>query len=159
MFMTTNQLAPPELVLIFLAGVLAWTFSEYMLHRFIFHFNAKSDLGKKAVFLFHGVHHDQPQDPTRLLFPPLPGLILFMGLYYLYSLVVPERYIMTFMASFLVGYLCYDYIHYATHHMKMSGKIGQFLKKYHLKHHFKHENLKYGVSNPLWDLIFGTFGD
>ncbi|TDJ05378.1 MAG: fatty acid hydroxylase [Deltaproteobacteria bacterium] len=156
---TSNGLGIGETVLTSLAGLLVWTFSEYMLHRYLFHFHAKSKLGQKVVFLFHGIHHDQPQDPTRLLFPPLAGFLLFMGLYFLYALVVPERYIVTFMAAFLAGYLCYDYIHYATHHMKMSGKIGQFLKKYHLKHHFKHENMKFGVSNPLWDLVFGTFGD
>ena len=156
---SANQLGLIEIILTILSGLLVWTFSEYLLHRYLFHFDAKYKIGKKLVFLFHGIHHDQPQDPTRLLFPPLAGLILFMVLYFLYSLVVPERYIMTFMAAFLVGYLCYDYIHYATHHMKMSGKVGQYLKKYHLKHHFKHENLKFGVSNPLWDLVFGTFGD
>jgi len=110
---SSNGLGIKEAVLTSLSGLLVWTFSEYILHRFLFHYSAKSKFGQKLVFLFHGIHHDQPRDPTRLLFPPLAGFIVFMGLYYLYALVVPKQYIMTFMAAFLVGYLCYDYIHYA----------------------------------------------
>ena len=46
----------------FLAGLFIWTFTEYMLHRFIFHFEPSSDWGKQLHFIFHGVHHDYPND-------------------------------------------------------------------------------------------------
>ena len=44
------------------AGIFIWTFIEYVLHKYIFHFEAKSEFGKKIHFIFHGVHHDYPSD-------------------------------------------------------------------------------------------------
>ncbi len=64
-----------------------------------------------------------------------------------------------FFASFMIGYLCYDYIHYATHHFPMTSKAGRFLKVYHLKHHHQHVPGRFGVSSPLWDLLLGSTGE
>jgi sterol desaturase/sphingolipid hydroxylase (fatty acid hydroxylase superfamily) len=38
----------------------------------------------------------------------------------------------------------------------MKGRIGSFLRAYHLRHHYEDESTAYGVSNPLWDYIFRT---
>lgn len=145
-----------EFIILFFASLLLWTFVEYVLHRYVFHWNAKSRAGKYLVYLFHGLHHDDPQDPTRLVMPPVPALIYVIILWSIFSLVFPVKYIDVIMAFFLVGYLCYDYIHYATHHFPMTSKFGRYLRKYHLKHHFSGEKSKYGVSSPLWDYIFKT---
>ncbi len=56
----------------------------------------------------------------------------------------------------MLGYLIYDITHYATHHFTMRRGIFKFLKRYHLKHHYKTPDLRYGVSSPLWDWVFGT---
>jgi sterol desaturase/sphingolipid hydroxylase (fatty acid hydroxylase superfamily) len=143
-------------LLIGFGALLAWTLFEYVLHRYLFHYPAKSRLGKYLVFLFHGLHHDDPNDPTRLVFPPVPAILIVLGVYGLFSLIIPFFYLNAFMAFFLIGYLCYDYIHYATHHFPMTGKVGRYLKKFHLQHHFKKERARYGVSSPLWDYVFGT---
>ncbi len=45
----------------FLIGLFLWTLAEYTLHRFVFHFPAKSPRGQRITFLFHGIHHAQPQ--------------------------------------------------------------------------------------------------
>jgi sterol desaturase/sphingolipid hydroxylase (fatty acid hydroxylase superfamily) len=50
----------------------------------------------------------------------------------------------------------YDSIHYATHHFTMRSGIGKFLKEYHLRHHYHDDHTAYGVSSPLWDVVFGT---
>jgi sterol desaturase/sphingolipid hydroxylase (fatty acid hydroxylase superfamily) len=137
-------------------GLVVWTFTEYILHRFVFHMPTIGPLTERFVFLFHGLHHDDPDDPTRLVMPPVPAILIVGLLYAFFSLMVPERYMQVFMAFFIVGYLCYDYIHYATHHFKMTSKVGRYLKKFHLQHHYRHEKAKYGVSSPLWDYIFRT---
>jgi sterol desaturase/sphingolipid hydroxylase (fatty acid hydroxylase superfamily) len=137
-------------------GLLVWTLTEYVLHRVVFHWNSPWKWGQYLVFLFHGLHHDDPNDPTRLVFPPVPAIAIVLCLYALFALVVPAMFLEAFMAYFLIGYLCYDYIHYATHHFKMTSVVGRYLRKYHLQHHFSKEESKYGVSNPLWDYIFGT---
>lgn len=153
---TLKEVNANEFALLFFFSMLLWTFTEYVLHRFVFHWNAKSRAGKYLVFLFHGLHHDDPQDPTRLVMPPVPALIYVVILWSIFSLVFPVKYIDVIMAYFLVGYLCYDYIHYATHHFAMTSKIGKYLRKYHLKHHYSGERSKYGVSSPLWDYVFRT---
>lgn len=145
-----------EFALLLLAGLLLWTITEYVLHRFVFHWKAKSRAGKYFVFLFHGLHHDDPQDPTRLVMPPVPAILIVSFLWMIFGAVFPAKYIDVLMAYFLIGYLCYDYIHYATHHFAMTSTLGRYLRKYHLQHHYAGEQSKYGVSSPLWDYIFQT---
>ncbi len=55
----------------FLLGLLVWSFTEYILHRFLFHFIPKSSWGSRLHFIFHGVHHDYPNDAKRLVMPPI----------------------------------------------------------------------------------------
>ncbi len=138
------------------AGVFLWTLTEYALHRFVFHYHPKSQLGGKIHFLFHGIHHDYPNDSTRLVMPPvvsLPLALLFGGLFWM--IFGPTYFAPTF-AGYLVGYLCYDMIHYATHHFSLKSQVGLWLKHHHMKHHFQNEDRGYGVSTPLWDYVFGT---
>lgn len=149
-------LSLPQMITWAMVGLLVWTITEYAVHRYLFHFPAKSKFAKRMVFLFHGIHHDQPDDATRLVMPPFPAIILMALLYSFFSLIIPAEFMEAFMAFFVIGYLCYDYIHYATHHFPMTSTVGRYLRKYHLRHHHAKEESKYGVSNPLWDYILGT---
>src|SRR6266446_10400705 len=55
---------------LFLFGVLVWTLLEYIIHRYVFHYEPRSRLGKQLHFVVHGVHHDYPNDAKRLVMPP-----------------------------------------------------------------------------------------
>ena len=69
---------------LFLAGLLIWTFSEYWLHRTVFHWEPDHPLGSRLHFIMHGVHHEHPNDPLRLVMPPavsIPLAALFFGLF------------------------------------------------------------------------------
>lgn len=151
-----KQLNASEFVSWFFIAFIVWTFTEYAVHRFLFHYPAKSKFGKRIIYLFHGIHHDEPDDKTRLVMPPLPAVILMSILFVIFNLIIPGRYLEVFMGFFIVGYLCYDYIHYGTHHWPMKSKAAQYVRKFHLRHHHSKEASKYGVSNPLWDYIFNT---
>jgi len=140
---------------LFALGVLIWTLVEYVMHRCLFHYEPKSRFGKRLHFLVHGAHHDYPQDAARLVAPPSFSLPV-AAVFYLLFLGVFGRLAPAPFAGFLFGYLCYDMIHYATHHFSMKSRIGLWLKQYHLRHHYKDDHHGYGVSNPLWDYIFGT---
>ncbi len=154
---TTFNLGFTQIALTFIAAFFVWTLSEYLLHRYLFHFPAKSNFGKRFVFLFHGLHHDEPNDPTRLVMPPVPAFLFISLFYFLFKAIIPMTYLHVFMGFFLIGYLCYDYIHYATHHFPMKSKVGKFLKRHHISHHNRFHDAKYGVSTPLWDYILGTY--
>ena len=154
--LTVNDLSVVEFLLWGSLGLFVWTLTEYTLHRYMFHWNPSHAWGKRFVFLFHGLHHDDPNDPTRLVMPPVPALLIMYLLWKFFGLFVAAEGLNAFMAWFIVGYLIYDYIHFATHHFKMSSKVGRYLKKWHIRHHFAHEKARYGVSSPLWDYIFRT---
>ena len=47
-------------------------------------------------------------------------------------------------------------IHYATHYFAMRSGVLKFLKRYHMQHHYKTPDQRFGVSSPLWDAVFGT---
>lgn len=145
-----------SILVLFMSGVFLWTFIEYFLHRFAFHFPAKSKVGKRIVYLMHGLHHDDPKDPTRLVMPPVPAFIYAIVLFSFFKAVLGQHAVLPFFSGFLLGYLCYDYIHYYVHHFVPTNPVGKYLRKYHLVHHFKDHDAKWGVSSPLWDILLGT---
>jgi len=151
-----HHLPVSQLAALFLPALIVWTLTEYLLHRYLFHFPATSKTGKWLVYLFHGVHHDVPADKTRLVMPPAGAVIVMAFIWLIFSAAVPAPWLEPFCAFFIVGYLVYDYVHYATHHFKMHHPVLQALKHHHMRHHFSAKNAKYGVSSPLWDWVFGT---
>lgn len=145
----------------FVIGLFLWTLAEYTLHRFVFHFQAKSPRGQRITFLFHGIHHAQPQCKTRLVMPPAVGIplaALFYGLFYLVTVVLMKTpyWINPLFSAFLTGYLIYDLGHYAQHHLPMRRGYFRYIKRYHMQHHYKTPNQRFGVSSPIWDFVFGT---
>jgi len=145
----------------FLVGVFVWTFAEYMLHRFLFHYEPKTKRAEKIFFLFHGVHHYQPQAKTRLVMPPvvsIPLALLFYGLFYLIVAVAlgMAHWVGPLFAGFIAGYLVYDMGHYAQHHFPMRKGYLKYIKRYHMQHHYKTPKQRFGVSSPAWDYVFGT---
>jgi len=140
---------------LFAAGILIWSFVEYTVHRWIFHYQPRSKWGQRFHFMLHGVHHDYPNDASRLVMPPIvsaPLAVIFYGLF----LVLFGRYAPAVFAGLLAGYLFYDTLHYATHHFSMKRGLRLWLKKYHMRHHYQDEHAGYGVTSPLWDHLFGT---
>ena len=142
--------------LLFIGGIFAWTFVEYVLHKYVFHFDAKSDFGKKIHFIFHGVHHDYPSDSRRLVMPPSVSIPLAVGFYFLFSYTIGDKSVHPFFAGFIAGYLFYDITHYAIHHFNMHSKLWLAIKNHHMLHHYHDPFKGYGVSSPLWDYIFGS---
>jgi 4-hydroxysphinganine ceramide fatty acyl 2-hydroxylase len=142
---------------LFIFGMVVWSFTEYTLHRFVFHFVPQNDLGKRIHFMFHGVHHDYPNDSTRLVMPPVVSIPLAILFYVLFENILGTHYLPPFFAGFILGYLLYDLSHYAFHHFSLHGKISLYLKQQHMKHHYMNPDSNYGVSSPFWDLVFGTY--
>ena len=147
--------------LCFLGGMIIWTFSEYMLHRFLFHYIPKSKKVERIIFLFHGINHVQPQVKTRLVMPlpvSVPLAALFYGFFWLVfaRLLNAPAWVGPFFSGFIIGYLIYDLMHYAEHHFPMRSGYAKFIKRYHMQHHYKTPNARFGVSVPLWDYVFGT---
>ena len=152
--------SPLYLLPAFATGLIIWTFGEYTMHRFVFHFPARTPTMERITFLFHGVHHAQPSLKTRLVIPPVVSVPLALVFYGLFSLVFTALnaplWIAPTFAGTVTGYLLYDLTHYATHHWPLKWSYLKYLKKHHMLHHFKTENARYGVTSPVWDYVFQT---
>lgn len=144
-------------VLYFIAGLFIWTATEYLLHRYIFHFEPSSKWGQRLHFIFHGVHHDYPKDSKRLVMPPSASIPLATGFYFLFALFfkTPSN-LFAFYPGFITGYLVYDMLHYAMHHYNFKSHLMKKIKQHHMLHHYDDATKGYGVSSALWDIIFGS---
>jgi len=148
-----------EFIGLFIFALFFWTFAEYILHRYLFHWINENEYVKRFHFIMHGSHHLYPRDTERLLMPPVPGIlmatILFLIFYVIFLIIGYPNYTWGFFPGFFLGYLLYSFLHRATHVVKPPKKF-KFLWKHHSLHHYKYPEKAFGVSNTLWDHIFGT---
>jgi len=138
------------------AGLFIWTITEYIMHRYIFHFYPISKIGKRIHFIFHGVHHDYPNDAKRLVMPPSASIPMALALYFVFLYILPAGTIFAFFAGFLIGYLVYDMVHYALHHANFKSPFWKKLKHHHMLHHYSDSTKGYGVSSAIWDKVLGS---
>lgn len=160
---TAMSFSPMKTGLIFLSGMIFWSLFEYSIHRFVFHFFAESERAKKIVYVIHGNHHEYPRDKERLFMPAVPSLILASTIFSLMFLVGyltgVSNYVFAFFPGFIFGYLIYGSMHYAIHAWNPPFKWMKPLWRNHHLHHYKNEELGFGVSSTLWDHVFGTMFD
>ncbi|MFN8143628.1 MAG: sterol desaturase family protein [Bacteroidia bacterium] len=139
-----------------LFGLFVWTLTEYVLHRFVFHWQPPGKMGERIHFIFHGVHHDYPSDSKRLVMVPTVSIPLATLFYFLFRFLLGAPHTAPFFIGFISGYLFYDMTHYAIHHYNFKSKFWLNLKHHHMLHHYKDMHNGYGVSSKIWDYIFRT---
>jgi dihydroceramide fatty acyl 2-hydroxylase len=154
--LSLRHYSPGSVLLAAILGYFIWTLIEYFGHRFFFHCDFPGRLGARIHFLIHGVHHDHPNDPLRLVMPALLSgpimLISFLVGALLFGL--PLEY--PVLTGFMAGYLVYDMVHYYVHHGQPKNWAGRALRRLHMLHHFRDPERGFGVSAPWWDYVFKT---
>ena len=101
-----NSLGFLRFVEYFALGLFVWTFVEYIMHRFVFHYMpADKPWALRIHFIFHGVHHDYPSDRLRLVLPPSVSIPLAALFFLLFRAILPELYLWAFFPGFILGYL------------------------------------------------------
>jgi dihydroceramide fatty acyl 2-hydroxylase len=151
-------LSVSSLVVLLGCGFLSWGLIEYVLHRFIFHYDARSRVGRKLLYHAHISHHENPEATSR----HLASLFLSTpvgGAYWLLAWAATgswpaASYLLIGMAA---GYLSYQVLHFHCHHGRSRLRLLRYLRQYHLLHHYKTPEQRFGVTSPLFDLVFGTF--
>lgn len=147
-----NVISAPFL---FIMGLLLFTLIEYIMHRFVFHLEPKTEKQEKFAYTVHGVHHDYPKDKDRLAMPPPLSLLLtavFFGAFYL----IMGNLVFGFLPGFLMGYAAYLWVHFMVHAFKPPKNFFKILWVHHGIHHYKDPEHAFGVSSPFWDVIFRT---
>jgi len=138
----------------FVIGFFAWTFGEYALHRWVYHKISDASYDSGLQYVFHGIHHEYPSDEDRIILPPVPGLLIahsILGILYL----IFGTDCLVLGAGFLMGYLAYISIHWMVH-SKPAPKKFSFWWNHHNIHHYQQHDRAFGVSSPLWDIVFRT---
>ena len=156
LYLGFDRLGNGVVLLLALGGYAFWSLAEYWIHRMIFHWEPEQGWGARLHWMIHGVHHDHPNDPLRLVMPPsvsIPLSALFVWGFVL-VLGTPDAY--PFAAGFLAGYLLYDMIHFALHHYRPRSAFGRWLRELHMRHHFQDDTRGFGIAAPYWDFIFRT---
>lgn len=147
-----------QTVLFTSCGILSWMLIEYALHRFVFHYRARSLFGKKLIYAAHLSHHENPRATSRLF----SGLVISLPIATTYLLLAwlatgsirAAAYLFT---GLVAGYCCYEWLHFQAHHRRPRLRLFRYLRRYHLLHHHQTPEHRFGVTSPLFDVLFGTF--
>lgn len=132
-----------------LAGVVAWTLIEYLVHRFVLH----------RVHPFkgwHAAHHARPQAAIGL---PTPiSAALFAGLVYAPAAwLAGPALARDFTLGVLVGYLAYALVHQGVHRPAAGRRWLARQRRWHARHHAATGSaVAWGVTSAFWDHVFGT---
>jgi sterol desaturase/sphingolipid hydroxylase (fatty acid hydroxylase superfamily) len=132
-------------VIIFAAGLFTWTLVEYVIHGVLSH------TYRTFVTPLHDGHHADPHCvfAFRAWIPAavvLAGAVGFFGL-------APG---VIFLYGIAAGFAAYEYIHYRIHFVEPSSALEAGLRARHLAHHVTQPDAIFGVTSPLWDVVFGT---
>jgi sterol desaturase/sphingolipid hydroxylase (fatty acid hydroxylase superfamily) len=136
-------------------GLLAWSLVEYVAHRGSFHHAPQTEGQVAYGYLVHGVHHAYPDDSRRWVMPLVVTAPIAVVLFIAAGRVLGPTGDPVF-GGFVHGYLVYDLLHYFIHRGRVPTRLGRYLRQYHLAHHFKTPERHFGVSSPLWDVVFRT---
>ena len=143
------------ILLLIVSGLLSWGLVEYALHRFIFHYDAQSESGRKFVYSAHLSHHEDPRGTDRL-FTSLPMSVPIAAGYWLLAWAATGSWRVTsyLFVGLVAGYFYYEWLHFHAHHGRPRLRLFRYLKKYHLLHHHRNPALRFGVTSPLFDLAW-----
>ncbi|MBX0291554.1 sterol desaturase family protein [Hymenobacter sp. HSC-4F20] len=140
---------------LFLAGWLLFTLAEYLMHRFVYHMNTDTPRKAKFQYTMHGVHHEFPKDETRLAMPPILTVFVTSLLFFIFRFTFGYAGL-GILAGFVFGYALYLFVHYAIHVYAPPKNFLKFWWHHHAQHHYRQDEIAFGVSTTLWDHIVGT---
>ncbi|HEY5999783.1 MAG TPA: sterol desaturase family protein [bacterium] len=130
-----------------LFGLLLFSFIEYSFHRWLFHGSVE------VIARGHRRHHANPQGYDALPFF-VPALIL-LSLCGLLALVVPRPHALVLTGTVALSYVAYGLWHFTVHHHLFRWPPARDWAANHHIHHY-HAETNFGVTSPLWDVVFGT---
>ena len=154
----TEARSTTSILLLLVLGFLSWGLVEYGLHRLIFHYDARSELSRRLVYQLHLSHHEQPRSVDKLFARLSMSVPIAVGYCLLTWALVRSWQMMAYLfTGLLAGYFSYEWLHYQAHHGRPRRRLFRYLKNYHLLHHHQTPDLRFGVTSPFLDYLFGTY--
>ncbi len=137
-----------SLAALFAIGWTAWTLTEYLMHRFVFHHFP-------LFTAMHLAHHKEPHEligtPTIVTLAAF-ALLVFWPMHAFAGLEQASA----LSAGMMSGYLAYVGVHYIVHNVGSGGLpwMKRLIRLHAVHHHDIHHN--FGVTTDIWDRVFGT---
>lgn len=145
------------ITLLFGTGLLLWTLGEYFLHRWGYHQRLARGLLTSGFADWYQAHHGEPESARHRDIPlsaTLPVYVILYGIAYLATQDLVAAGV--FISGLLTGYLAYEGLHAALHGPHPRSRLLRDLRRTHMIHHYTEPNHAFGVTSPLWDVIFHT---
>lgn len=150
-----------------LTGAVAWSLSEYTLHRFVGHGPRRKPAEGLARFVSpkalaaefnreHIAHHADPRYFAPTSRKLAAGLVALGALATGGSLLFGKLRAVSFGLGFAVAYAGYEVVHRRIHTHPPTGTFSRWVRRHHLHHHHGSPKVNHGVTSPLWDRVFGT---
>ena len=152
----TEILSYTKIYICLLTGILWWTFLEYIIHRFFFHWASYFKKLTYSIGSFHLYHHRIPKDKrvyTSGIAPAIAWSIVSMCLFPIFF-SISESYLISLAT--LVSYFFYELAHYHAHVTESKKGYLKFIQQNHFHHHLN-PRVNFGQTSPLWDIIFRTY--
>lgn len=150
-----GQASPAAGLGLFLVGFIGWFPFEYAMHRKLFHWEPRLPAIQRFVFIMHGNHHVDSNDPLRNLMPPIASFPIAAVIWGILVLLLGQAGTWTFL-GFMSGYVIYDLTHYACHQSRMQGRLASLLKRHHMRHHHVDETGNFAITAIFLDSLFRT---
>lgn len=139
--------SPAIMGLSYVAGLLTWSFLEYSFHRWVYH------KGHTPAHDGHNIHHRESE--TLIAMPWFVVTGLFGLVWYIFTYLLQFRFVSSFAAGLLSGFIIYGAFHHIHHHFDFKSRSYRRLRAHHLIHH-RFEDVNFGVTSRFWDHVFGT---
>lgn len=136
-----------------LLGMAAWSFAEYLMHRFAMH----TARGRGLASREHLRHHAERDSVLESWYYAWTGVVLVgLGMGSLAARGLgPVGWALG--AGWVAAYGTYDWIHWRAHRRPIANPYERFVRRHHFHHHFGHPLANHGVTTPFWDMVFGTY--
>ena len=137
------------------AGVVLWSFMEYVLHRFAFHEARGKNYGSRE----HLRHHGSDDTVLESWYLSWTGVVLVsLGLLpFLGRLAGQGDLGWGIGVGYLLAYGFYDLVHWRAHRRPYRNRYEARIRKHHFIHHFHAPLKNHGVTSAFWDKVFGTY--
>jgi sterol desaturase/sphingolipid hydroxylase (fatty acid hydroxylase superfamily) len=145
-----TDLAPLPTAFSLGAGLFAFSFIEYAIHRWLFH--------SPTCFMrvHHDAHHHAPIEATAL--PCITSAVVAVASWLVMDPLLGTGVTAFFLCGVMLGYFWYAVLHHLEHHIGINRLPWRWLRRRWAMHsvHHKLPHTNFGVTTSLWDRLFGT---
>lgn len=145
------------MIAIFVAGVCGvatWTFLEYVIHRWGGH---DRRFRKTAFGREHLRHHIEGDYFAPTWKKVIVAVVVTGALAPIAILAAGTGPGLAYTAGMIGFYGIYEWLHRRDHTHAGVTAYGRRLRRHHFRHHLVDARTNFGVTSPVWDVVFGTY--